>query len=81
MLVEIDKDKLHRARAEAGLSQLALAIAADVGTSAISALESGQRRRVRMATAQRIAAALGCTTEGLAPDPPSGSAQPPPAAS
>jgi transcriptional regulator with XRE-family HTH domain len=66
--VEIDKDKLRRARTEAALSQMALAAAARVACSTIWALESGQQSRVYSATARRLATTLRRPVSSLAPD-------------
>jgi transcriptional regulator with XRE-family HTH domain len=68
--MEIDKDKLHRARLSAMLSQQALAVAAGVGYSTIWVLETGRQLRARDATVVRIARALRCSPASLAPDGP-----------
>jgi transcriptional regulator with XRE-family HTH domain len=70
MMVEIDHDKLRRARAEAHMSQMALAVAARLNIATIRVLDTGRQTRARVGNARRIAAALGCTVESLAPDPP-----------
>jgi transcriptional regulator with XRE-family HTH domain len=65
-MLEIDKDALRRARAEAHLSQIELARAARVGISTIGALETGRQTHARDVTVARIARALGCTPASLA---------------
>jgi DNA-binding XRE family transcriptional regulator len=67
-MVEIDKDKLRRARTEAALSQMALAAAARVGCSTIWALESGRQTGTRVSIAGRIATTLRRPVSSLAPD-------------
>jgi transcriptional regulator with XRE-family HTH domain len=59
-------DNVQRIRMEKGWSQNDLATAMGyVAQSMISSIESGGRRNIRAKTVQRLAAALGCTTDAL----------------
>jgi transcriptional regulator with XRE-family HTH domain len=60
-------EQLRRARRDAGLSQEALARAADVSTGTIQALELGATFAPRVDTARRIAEALDSTIDEIFP--------------
>jgi transcriptional regulator with XRE-family HTH domain len=60
-------EQLRRVREEAGLSQEALARAADVSTGTIQALELGATSFPRVDTARRIAEALDSTIDEIFP--------------
>lgn len=64
--VEIDVSKLKKIRADRAMSQLDLALAANVGDSTISKIESkGERARIRKITLNQIAKALHCNINDL----------------
>jgi transcriptional regulator with XRE-family HTH domain len=65
--MEVDGDKLRRARARAALTLRELAEASGVDFSTIWQLETG-RRGARPSTVRKLAAALGVTPADLIPD-------------
>jgi transcriptional regulator with XRE-family HTH domain len=67
--MDIDGEKLRRARHEARMSQQCLAVAAGIGYSTIWVLETGRQTSAKNVTIEKIAAALGRTPASLAPDP------------
>ena len=64
-LVTVDGKQIRRLREQRGVTQLDLAIEADMMQAAISRLESGRTQRVRWSTLERLAKALGESTERL----------------
>jgi transcriptional regulator with XRE-family HTH domain len=68
MEVDVDGRRLAELRKAAGLSQWELAKRTDLTPRTISHIETN-RRGMRAATAQRIARALGITTDELLGEP------------
>jgi len=64
----VDGQRLAEFRRAAGLSQWDLAKRADLSPRAISLIETN-RRGMRASTAQRVARALGITTDELLGEP------------
>jgi transcriptional regulator with XRE-family HTH domain len=56
---------LKRLREARGLTQAALAYAADLSASTVFAAEQGRLRDPKWSTVQRLAAALACRTDDL----------------
>ena len=57
--------KIREAREKAGITQTALALAANVPQPILSGIETGKRREPTIQTVARLARALGVTIESL----------------
>jgi transcriptional regulator with XRE-family HTH domain len=58
-------DKLKKLRADAGLTQMQLAVKAELSMSVISSIEQGAIPDPRVSTLKALAKALGCTLDDL----------------
>ena len=61
-------DKLKQLRADAGLTQMQLAVKAGLSMSVISSIEQGSIPDPRVSTLHALAKALGVPLDALAPD-------------
>jgi transcriptional regulator with XRE-family HTH domain len=62
--------RLRQLRDAAGMTQLQLAISAEVSTSLITQVEQGQRDDIKLSTAAALAHALGVTVDALLDEQP-----------